>query len=129
MPSQSPVSAGTAYYSQNDTGPPLERQLLNGDGTPIDLTAATSVTITVAHGKGMHYYSPYPPIVDRAACVIFDAVNGWVRRNWVAGDLTPPGDYHFIFEINWNDGTRQTVPAHTYETLFIRTKPGGFEQL
>lgn len=129
MPSQAPTSAGTAYYSENDRAPALRRQLLNGDGTAISLAAANTVTITIAHSRYDHYYSPYTPIVDRSACNIeAPATGGWV--NWVpgAGDLSPPGAYQFIFEINWNDGTRQTVPAHTYETMFIRTKPGGVDQ-
>lgn len=129
MPTQSPVSIGTAYYSENDTGPPLRRQLLNGDGTAIDLTAAASVTITIAHSRYDHYYSPYTPIVKRDPVNIeVPKTGGWV--NWVpgVGDMSPPGSYAFIFEINWNDGTRQTVPQHTYETLVILTKPGGVDQ-
>lgn len=129
MPAQTPVSVGTAYYSQNDTNPPLRRQLLEGDGvTAIDLTSATTVTITIGFQRDMHYYSPYAPIVLRSNCNIeAPTTDGYV--NWVpsVGDLSPPGSYHFIFEINWSDGTRQTVPAHTYETLVITTKPGGFE--
>lgn len=131
MPAQTPVSAGTAYYSQNDTSPVLRRQLLEGDGTAIDLTAATSVTIIIGRQRDTHYYSPYPLIVDRDACVIDgDPTTGYVE--WTPGttkdvdQLYLPGAFHFIFEITWNDSTVQTVPAHTYEVIRVTTKPGGF---
>ena len=130
MPAQTPVSVGTAYYSQNDTNPPLRRQLKEGDGSAIDLTAATTVTITIGFQRDFHYYSPKTPIVLRGSCDIDgDPTTGYV--DWIpgVGDLSIPGSFHFIFEINWSDGTRQTVPAHTYETLVITTKPGGFETL
>ena len=128
MPAQNTVNSGTAYYSQHDTGPPLVRQLVNGDGTAINLLNADTVTITISHARYDHYYSPYPPIVLRGSCVITDAESGWV--SWAPGseDLHTPGAFQYIFEINWSDATRQTVPAHTYETLHVRTKPGGIEE-
>ena len=129
MPSQVPVSVGTAYYSQHDTWPPLRRQLLNGDDTAIDLTNAATVTITIAHMRYSDYYSPRTPNVLRGPCNIEDPrIDGYV--NWVplTEDLHRPGTFTFIFEINRNDGSRQTVPAHTRETLVVNTKPGGFEQ-
>jgi hypothetical protein len=130
MPAQTPVSVGTAFYSQNDTGPPLTRTLLNGDGTDIDLTNAETVTITIARQRDMHYYSPYRPIVDRADCEINDPrTEGSITWRPTTGDLSPPGSFDMIWEINFLDGTRQTVPAHTYEKVVITTKPGGFEQL
>jgi len=128
MPAQSPSRAATAYYSQNDTSPPLRRQLQDGDSEPIPLTNASSVTLTLAHQREDHYYSPRTPTVERASCFIEDPrTDGWVFWVPADGDLHLPGSYHLIFEINWSNGTRQTVPAHTYETLVITTKPGGFE--
>lgn len=128
MPAQTPTNVGTAYYSHNDTGPPLRRRLEEGDGSPMDLTNADTVTIIISFARYSHYYSPYRPIVNRGPCQIEDPrSDGWVF--WVpqSGDLSPPGEFHFVFEVTWNDGTTQTVPAHTYETLVIRTKPGGFD--
>lgn len=127
MPSQSPASVGTAFYSQGDTAPALRRRLLEGS-TPIDLTNATSVTITISYARYSHYYSPFEKKVDRYACNIeAPATDGWVNYVPLSTHLDIVGEYHYIFEINWNDGTRQTVPAHTYETLIVRAKPGGVE--
>lgn len=129
MPAQSTTSA-TAYYSENDTSPALRRQLVDGDGDPINLTSATSVTIIISYARYSHYYSPFPKKVDRAACVIeAPASDGWIHWNPAVADLSPPGSYHYIFEITWNDGTVQTVPVNTYETLIVKTKPGGQEAL
>lgn len=127
MPAQSTTTA-TAYYSENDTAPDLRRQLLDGDGDPIDLTDASSVTITIGYARYSHYYAPFEVIVDRASCDIeTPKTDGWVHWTPGTGDLSPPGTYHYIFEINWGDGTRQTVPPNSYETLVVRTKPGGQE--
>ncbi len=127
MPAQTPVATGTAYYSQNDTAPDLVRTLFEGDGvTPIDLTGAT-ITIKLGFQRDMHYYSPYQPIVDAGPCAIVgDPTLGVVSWTPLPGDLSPPGSYHFIFTITFGSGAVQTVPAHTYETLVVTTKPGGF---
>ena len=128
MPAQSTTPA-TAYYSEGDTAPALARQLLDGDGNAIDLTNASKVEIRIAHARYSHYYSPYEPIVDFDAasnpCSIDDAVNGWVSWSPDAGDLSPAGSYHYVFKITYSDATEETVPNNTYETLIVRTKPGG----
>lgn len=126
MPAQT-TQTGAAYYSENDRAPALRRQLVDGDLIPIDLSTATGVTIIIGYARYSHYYSPYTRIVDRAACNIEAGTDGWV--NWVpgVGDLSPPGAYHFLFEITWPGGLVETVPPNTYETLIIRTKPGGQE--
>jgi len=127
MPAQTPVSVGTAYYSQLDTAPDLVRTLFEGDGvTPIDLTGAT-VVIKIGFIRAQHYYSPYDLIVDSGPCAIVgDPTLGVVSWTPLTGDLDPPGEFHFIFEITFGGGGVQTVPAHTYETMVVTTKPGGF---
>ncbi len=128
MPAQTPVSVGTAYYSQNDTAPDLVRTLFEGDGvTPINLTGAT-VTIRIGFQRDFHYYSPHLPIVVAGSCnIVGDPLDGEVSWSPQAGDLSPPGSYHFVYHITFAGGGVQTVPAHTYETLVVTTKPGGFE--
>ena len=130
MPAQTPVATGTAYYQQNDTAPDLVRTLFEGDNiTPIDLTGAT-ITFRLGYQRDMHYYSPQPPIVLAGPCAIVgDPLNGEVSWTPLPGDLRIPGSFHFSFRITFPSGGRQTVPAHTYETLVITTPIGGFEQL
>jgi hypothetical protein len=124
MPAQT-TAIGVAYYSELDTAPPLRRQLIDADGTPFDLSDAATVTIRIAHTTYDHYYSPYPPIIESGSCVIEMGTQGWVHWLPGVGELAPPGNYDYAFTITWNDGTVQTVPAHTYERLIIKTKPGG----
>lgn len=124
MPAQT-TTTGAAFYSENDRAPDLVRTLVDGDGNPIDLTNAVAVTITIAHARYSHYYSPGIKIVDQASCTIDDAVNGVVRWQPGVGDLSPPGTFHYVFEIEWSGSRIETVPPNTYEPLIIRAKPGG----
>jgi hypothetical protein len=126
MPAQTQTS-GAAYYSENDTAPVLVRQLLDGNGDPYDLQEAAGVTITIAPSRYSHYYSPPTPIVDRGNAAVTNAALGYVSWEPQNGDLSPPGTYHYIFEVTWDDGTVQTFPPNGYESLIIRTKPGGLE--
>ena len=124
MPAQTPTNTGTAFYSQGDTYPPLVRELLNGDGSPIDLTSATGVAITISHATYDHYFSPRPVIVDGANCPVTDAANGVIQWEPQAGDLDIIGTFHYHFKITWPGGV-QTVPPNSYETLVVKSPPGG----
>ncbi len=126
MPAQTPVSVGTARYTQFDTAPDLVRTLFEGDGvTPIDLTGAT-VTIKIAFQRYSHFYSPRVPIIPFGPCAIVGApADGVVSWTPLPTDLSPPGQFHFSFRITFAGGAVQTVPSHTYETLVILTPPGG----
>ncbi len=130
MPTQTPVSTGTAYYEQNDTAPDLVRTLFEGDGvTPINLTGAT-ITIRVGYQRDFHYYSPQTPIVLAGPCAIVGApTDGKVSWTPLPGDLSIPGLFHFRFTIIFPSGGEQTVPAHKYETIAVTTPIGGFEVL
>lgn len=124
MPTQTPTTTGTAYYNEGDTYPPLVRQLLDSDGEALDLTTATAVTITIAHAPGDYYYSPYTKLVDRSACTITTAAQGIIQWLPGSGVLTPPGTYLYSFEVTFPGGV-QTVPAHKYEVMVIKSRPGG----
>jgi len=128
MPAQ--VHASTvAYYTVGDTAPNLERQMLDGNGDPIDLTGCT-VTITIAHARYDYYYSPSTRIVDRGSCLVDpDQTNntGWVSWTPPTDILDPAGNYYFNFEITYADSTRQTIPPNTYLLMVIKPRPGGRE--
>jgi len=124
MPTQTPITSDVAYYNQNDTFPPLERTLLNGDGSAMDLSSATGATITIGHASYDHHYSPYAKIVDAAACAITDAANGVVTWTPQPGDLALAGTFHYSYQVTFPGGS-QTVPAHKYEVLQVRARPGG----
>jgi len=98
---------------QNDTRPVLEAQLLNADGTPINLTNCTvkffMVSISASGGQ---------PKVN-ASCAIIDAVNGKVRYSWQAADTSDYGDYKAEFQITFPDGSIQTVPNDGYLIISV----------
>lgn len=98
---------------KNDTRPYLQAQFFQPDGvTPLVLSAATNVYIIVS-------VNPSGAPVFRKACLITSAASGIVEYRWVAGDTATSGSYKYEFEINWNDGTKQTIPADTYFDLSI----------
>lgn len=132
MPSQTKQGSSVYQYIEYSTGPPLEKQLLHPQtGEPIDLTDATSVTISIAWAMphGSYYTSPRDRIVSEQPCDIDDAATGWV--SWTPGTtkdvdaLTPPGTFLYQHEINFNDGTEWVVPSNTYEPLIVRARVGG----
>jgi len=132
MPAQTSGSP-TVYYVEFDTAPPLRACLKDGNDEPIDLTGA-GVTITVAFTmpRQTYYTSPRKQIVVRSPCDVDpDQVNNKGFISWTPGAqgdddaLTPPGDFLYNFEVTYQDGTRQTIPPISYQTMHIQTPVGG----
>jgi len=134
MPAQG-TSTGTVYYVEYDTAPPLRACLKDGSDEPIDLSGA-EVTITVAFTmpRQDYYTSPRKQIIVRSPCVVDpDQVNNKGFISWHPepqgsvneGILSPPGDFLYNFEVTYQDGTRQTVPPISYQTMHIQTPVGG----
>ena len=133
MPAQA-TSAGTVYYSERDTAPPLRACLKDGQGNPIDLSQAT-VTFTMAFSmpRGSYYTSPRRQIITRSPCVVDNDQSeegnrgfvSWTPENREQDILTPAGEFLYNFEVIYSDGGRQTIPANTYQTLIITSPVGG----
>ena len=126
-------AAGTVYYVEFDTAPPLRACLKDGNDDPIDLSGA-AVTITVAFTmpRGTYYTSPRDQIVVRSPVTVDpDQVNNKGFVSWTPGAqgtddaLTPPGDFLYNFEVTYQDGTKQTIPPISYQTMHIQTPVGG----
>ena len=82
--------------------------------------------------RGTYYTSPRDQIVVRSECDVDpDQVNNKGFVSWgpgAQGDddaLTPPGDFLYNFEVTYQDGTKQTVPPISYQTMHIQTPVGG----
>ena len=123
------VGSSAVYYSEKDTAPDLPAVLSDGAGEPIDLTGS-SVTISIAYSRYSYYYSPTRRIVDRSPCVVDpDQINntGLVRWTPGDGDLSPPGQYLYYFQVTYPGGGVQTIPPNTYLPMIIRTPVGGQE--
>lgn len=136
MPVQT-AEAEVVYYNENDRLPILEAFLddgtldANGDPNYIDLSSATAVRIRIAYARYSHYYSPAGTIVDgitEGLCTIDpDQVTNRGRITWApgAGDLSPAGNFQYVFRIDWGGGSIQTVPPDTYLPMVIRSNVGG----
>ncbi len=132
MPSQT-KSASTVFFVEFDNAPPLKACLRDGNNDPIDLTGATvTISIAFAMPRGDYYTSPRDQIVKRSPVDVDpDQILNTGDISWTPGAqgdddaLTPPGEFLYTFEVIYLDGTKQTLPADTYQTLIIRTPVGG----
>jgi hypothetical protein len=98
---------------QGDTRPNLPWQIFQSDGvTPLSLAAATSVSIVVRPKAG-------GAMTFKSACSILDAAQGSGIYDWSTGDTATSGDFHYEFEILWNNGDVQTVPVDGYFDLVV----------
>lgn len=105
---------------QHDTLPNLPFRIFKPDGiTPQDLTDATSVSIVV-RTKGAA--SGAAPTFKKSCTLLDQAVEeniGWGFYDWVEVDTAAAGEFDYEFEILWEDGNIQTVPAGSYLALVI----------
>ena len=134
MPAQT-TAAETVYYVEGDTAPNLEACLKDKFRNPIDLSGAT-VTITIAFSmpRNDYYTSPREQIVLDSPCVVDpdqseDGRRGfvtWTPENRGPEDaLRPAGQFLYTFGVTYPDGSFQTIPANTYETMIILSFVGG----
>lgn len=105
---------------QNDTLPNLPFRILQPDGlTGQDLTDVESISMVV-RTKGSN---PASAPLFKKPCTILDQgipINvGWGFYAWEAADTAAAGSFEYEFEIIWNDGAVQTVPADSYLDLTI----------
>ncbi len=136
MPAQT-TSAGTVYYVEFDTAPKLRACLKDGQGDPIDLSGATvTISVVFAMPRGTYYTSPRRQIITRAAVVVDPDQTEAGNRGFVEwtpepqdspneGILSPPGEFLYTFEVIYQDGGKQTLPANTYQTMIIKSPVGG----
>lgn len=94
---------------RNDTAPPIVVVLSDAEG-PIDLTNAEAIHI---------YLRSDTRLVKTAAMDVVDVTAGKARYVWQSGDLSEANEYKMEFEINWEDGTVQTVPNDSYLELLV----------
>lgn len=93
---------------------PRYRVNLTTDGTPADLSAATSVKFLMKQGSTLKVSQP---------ATIVDPLTGLVEYAWAAGDTDTPGEYNVEFEVSWGLET-QTFPSVGYFTCTIESDLG-----
>ena len=100
-----------ATYLQGTDQPSLTGTLTNKDGTPKNLSTASSVRLQMRLSGEFRY------TVDEVASVV-SAPAGTVRYDWAAGDLATAGDYIAHWLITYGDGTTEaTIPENSITVL------------
>lgn len=102
---------------RHDT-PVMQRQLLEADRTPADLTEAEAVVFTMSTME-THLVKE----VDRGECSIVDAEDGQVSYAFAANETKHSGNYDGEFEVTWPDEVR-TFPNPGYLAIRINDDLG-----
>lgn len=103
----------------HDTAPDYVAALISDITRPnlpaIDLSSATSVYFVMRSASASDTATPKV----KATCAIVTANQGIVSYHWGATDTDTVGDFNVEFEIHWSDGTIQTVPNDSYNTITV----------
>ena len=97
--------AQTFKIKRNDRRPFVSAQVLQSNGSVVDLTATQKIYFNLSTNDNQ-----YTPVLSGAATVTGSAT-GLVDYRWAAGDTNRSGLYLGEFEITYNDGTILTVPS------------------
>lgn len=102
---------------RGDTWPPLRGLASDADG-PINMTAATSITLLAKSGSTL-----ISGAVSALPTPDADGFN-W-SYTWDAADTSIVGEYSVELEIDWGDDHYETIPNEGHETLHIVQDQGG----
>lgn len=98
---------------QGDTLPNLPFQLFEPDKvTPLNVSAASVINLVVRQRNAVN------PIFKKPVTMT-DPATGVGHYDWQAGDTDVTGTFDYEFEITWNTGDIQSIPADTYFQLNI----------
>lgn len=98
------------YLKVGDVLPRLRKNLLNGDGTPVDLTGGTvTLRMRALHGAVK---------IAAGAVSIVDAPAALVEYAWQAADSDTPGIFDYEWVITYS-GNTETVPNNGFGQLTI----------
>jgi hypothetical protein len=97
----------------HDTMPAISATLSTANGTPVDLTNATSVKFIMAASPGGAIK------VAAAATINTPKTLGQVTYQWIATDTATPGTYQAEWEVTWASGGVQTFPTLSYHTVAV----------
>lgn len=99
---------------QDSTMPRLETVLLDGDGQPLDLTNATSVTLRMrlcAHPRTLK--------LANATAGFTASATGEVWYQWVAGDTDTVGKYDIQWTVTYPGGGVEKVPSKGFDQVEV----------
>lgn len=98
---------------KKDLLPPFRVQLMNKDGSFVDLTTAVGVTFVLSLLAGG------PAIISAAAVIETPLTSGIVRYDWVSPNTDNIGDYMAEVKIVWPGTKPQRAPTNAFWTVKI----------
>lgn len=102
---------GTLQMKKDDLEPKYIATLRNADGTVVDLTNATSVSLIVKQQGGTKNFKSAGSFEDR--------INGVVSYTWASGNSDTVGTFQMEWEVIWPTSRPETFPSAGYDTLII----------
>lgn len=107
------MSAHIFYIKQYDRRPNLIARLKNADGTPLNLTGASSVKFIMKKDNTV--------VINKVDCSISATpADGTVTYEWQVNDTDTLGTYKAEFEITWATGITQTLPEDDYIKIIVK---------
>jgi hypothetical protein len=102
---------GTLYLKKDDLEPKYIATLRNADGSAVDLTNATSVSLIVKQQGGAKNFKASGAFENRA--------NGVVSYTWASGNTDTVGTFQMEWEVIWPTNRPETFPNTGYDTLIV----------
>jgi len=108
------VRSNTFEIKQGDNSPFLETTLLDGEGVALDLTDATTVTLSMTPCE-----HPRTPVLDNVAADFDADATGSVWYEWQAGDTDVAGRYNIEWTVIYPSGLHLTIPSKGYDIVEV----------
>lgn len=99
-------------YTAGDSEPSFDVQILDRNGLPLDLTAATAVEFRAKLTTGATTITRAGSFTDRA--------NGRCRFTWTTTDLATVGIWNVQVRVTWATGRWSSHPNNTYDALVLQ---------
>ena len=101
------------YIKQGARDPALVVTLNDESGTAVNVSAATSITLTMRTKNGTVL------INQQTMSFVTDGTDGQVSYAWQAGSTDTPGEHDIEVDVNWASGTRTTFPDNGFGRVVI----------
>lgn len=85
--------------------PPLEVQLSDVNGAPVDLTTASAVLFRMASSES------FGVVASGSMEVLVPTTDGKVRYNWQTADVAAVGYFYGQVIVTWQSGKTQAFPG------------------
>ena len=108
--------ANNVTMKRNDTRPFLDVILQDVSGSALDLTASVATSGITFTMKDLDTDTIK---VNQGVCQTVPGTAGMVRYNWQAADTATAGTYVGEFQVEYDDGTKLTIPTSTVLSIVI----------